>query len=479
MASESIKEADSKWQKKAGFDLRLDKTKILKKALASVKKDGQNLPKTSSAQVFKRKWERKTAVRSDEVVHSWQFVKRIAMKKLRNLRKLCDPDIHRKKLRGVEGLLLVVTQSSGTFTDTEADEIVDTYILCQESPSLHPLQTAIPKGSVSPKFRKTCGGIFKSMLFGHIPLRSALARRGYFLNHGLFSSAESMQLMKNFDAFLRTRGYSTDPESKWNLMKDGFATFYRKTKLFLYVGRNLNRSSDQLLLRLISLHHTLKRSTLSAEEDSFLIREAEVLKNEGVHKRFKCIGGELGRLSVQVKSRHCRLTSSKCHPPDPLKLNKAIADLQERNLIASLEDIPFEALALKYGMSENDLRLYWIQEGKQLNIRSKLPRWTLKDTIELLNKIKESGEDEENCVDFEGIFDRHFQGRAVDWKHLREHFGRVRRVVPYYMLDDLQSVVSVAKKHVKKQIRKREKLGTEAVTGHLECANVDEDVFEP
>ena len=130
-------------------------------------------------------------------------------------------------------------------------------------------------------------------------------------------------------------------------------------------------------------------------------------------------------------------------------------------------------------MSENDLRLYWIQEGKQLYIRSKLPRWTLKDTIELLNKIKESGEDEENCVDFEGIFDRHFQGRAVDWKHLREHFGRVRRVVPYYMLDDLQSVVSVAKKHVKKQIRKREKLGTEAVTGHLECANVDEDVFEP
>ena len=66
MTSEPLKEADSKWKKKAGLDLRLDKSKILKEALDSAGEKRQNLPKTNSAQVFKRNWERKKKVRSDD-----------------------------------------------------------------------------------------------------------------------------------------------------------------------------------------------------------------------------------------------------------------------------------------------------------------------------------------------------------------------------------------------------------------------------
>ena len=93
MASEPIKEADSNWQKKAGFDLRQDKTKILKEALASAEENGQSLPKTDSAQVFQRKKGSKKSARADEGIISWESLKRKAMKKLRNLRNLHDPDI--------------------------------------------------------------------------------------------------------------------------------------------------------------------------------------------------------------------------------------------------------------------------------------------------------------------------------------------------------------------------------------------------
>jgi len=176
------------------------------------------------------------------------------------------------------------------------------------------------------------------------------------------------------------------------------------------------------------------------------------------------------------------LTSSKTPPPDPQKLHESIAHLEDENIIASLEDIPFHILASENRMSENDLRSYWFREGKQRYLRSKLPRWTLADTLELLDKIQESGEDEENCVDFEGIFDRHFRGKAVDWKHLREHFGRIRRIVPYYMLDDLQSIVSVTKKHVKKRLRrkKRDRSSAEGEPEEtcIQDAEADEDMFE-
>jgi len=481
-----IKEADSNWQKKAGLDLRLDKTKVLKEALVSAEENGQNLPKSDSAQVFKRKWEKKKTVQSDEAEFSWQFIRHEAMKKLRNLRKLHDPDVQRKKLRAVEGMLWVALSKGGFFTDSEADEIVDAYVYCQESPSLHPLQTAFPKGYVPRKFRTKAfakvRSVEKTLVFDHPPLKSALARRGYFLNNGFFSSAESVQLMKNFDEFLLSRGYSTDQESKWNLLRKDFFTFYRETKLFLYVGKGLNRSSHQLKLRLIALHHGYKRDRVSAQEDEFVLREVEALKSRGFYRRFKRIGDQLGRFNQQVKGRYHYLTSSMPLPPDPQKLHESIANLEDKNIIASLEDIPFHMLASENGMSENDLRSYWFREGKQRYLRSKLPRWTLADTLELLDKIQESGEDEENCVDFEGIFDRHFRGKVVDWKHLREHFGRIRRVVPYYMLDDLQSIVSVAKKHVKKRLRKR-KRDRSSAEGEpeetcIEDAEADEDMFE-
>ena len=54
MASEPTKEVDPNWQKKAGLDLRLDKTKILKDALTSAEENGLSLPKTDSAQVLKK-----------------------------------------------------------------------------------------------------------------------------------------------------------------------------------------------------------------------------------------------------------------------------------------------------------------------------------------------------------------------------------------------------------------------------------------
>ena len=64
-------------------------------------------------------------------------------------------------------------------------------------------------------------------------------------------------------------------------------------------------------------------------------------------------------------------------------------------------------------------------------------------------------EDDENALDFDTIKKRCFEGKVVDGQHLREHYNRIRRDVSYYMLSDLQSVVSAAKKEVERKLREK------------------------
>ena len=76
----------------------------------------------------------------------------------------------------------------------------------------------------------------------------------------------------------------------------------------------------------------------------------------------------------------------------------------------------------------------------------------MKDSLALLQAIQTDGEEDENCIDFKGIYERSFIGKVQNWEHLREHFLRMRRIVPYYMLNDLQSTVAAAMKEIKVKI---------------------------
>jgi len=48
------------------------------------------------------------------------------------------------------------------------------------------------------------------------------------------------------------------------------------------------------------------------------------------------------------------------------------------------------------------------------------------------------------------MYKKHFQEQAYDWKHLREQFNRLRRVVDHYLVHDLPTVVSALKSAHKK-----------------------------
>ena len=97
---------------------------------------------------------------------------------------------------------------------------------------------------------------------------------------------------------------------------------------------------------------------------------------------------------------------------------------------------------------------YWAKEGKRKYVRSKLPRWTLEDSDLLLEKVGETEEEDEKCVDFKMIFEQHFREKCADWRHLLDYFTRLRRDVPFYMLNDLQSVVRAVRKDIKEKILK-------------------------
>merc|ERR1719234_1128027 len=107
--------------------------------------------------------------------------------------------------------------------------------------------------------------------------------------------------MSNFEEFLSKRGLPTDRSSIWDVMKDNFRKFYKNNKLFLYVGDGLNRTSDQLYLRLYSLYHNCKRDKTNAAEDGFILDQEMKLQKEGVRKRFRKIGDDLDRFSENVR----------------------------------------------------------------------------------------------------------------------------------------------------------------------------------
>ena len=133
---------------------------------------------------------------------------------------------------------------------------------------------------------------------------------------------------------------------------------------------------------------------------------------------------------------------------------KAIAKSQgiKDNAINIDATVPYDVIAAELGLSAEDLQRYWLKEGKKKYTRSLLPKWSHADSLLLLNEIESTEEEDENCVNFEQIYQKSFQGKVVDWKHLREHYNRLRRVVPYYLLKDLKTAVLVAKKELKRKM---------------------------
>ena len=79
--------------------------------------------------------------------------------------------------------------------------------------------------------------------------------------------------------------------------------------------------------------------------------------------------------------------------------------------------------------------------------QSELLSWALEDSNLLLEKVAASGKEKLEEVDFEGIFEENFQGKCVDWQHLRMTLKEILRHnrldfnIPCYKKEGLQSAV--------------------------------------
>ena len=79
--------------------------------------------------------------------------------------------------------------------------------------------------------------------------------------------------------------------------------------------------------------------------------------------------------------------------------------------------------------------------------QSELLSWALEDSNLLLEKVAASGKEKLEEVDFEGIFEENFQGKCVDWQHLRKRLkdilsqSRHYYNIPCFKKEGLQSAV--------------------------------------
>jgi len=459
------------WSKKVGLDLRWDKSKILREALENEGKGSKDVPKVKNAQIHICK-ENYIRNKSDGS-QCHEKLKRRIMRKLTKLPQL-PLELRGKRLRKIEGMVYYVLNTNGCFSDSEADKIVDTYMICRErsNPKHHPLQsTFISSRAYRPRENMSTNDRASSVtIFCDPTLRRALGKRGYHVNIGPFSSAESLTLMKNFEKFLRKHDKLTDRKSIWSLFQDGFQAFFHQTRMFIYIGRNLNRASSQLYVRLFTLYHPFLNGKSDAQTDAFILKRVPELAHK--RKKYKIIGEEIDRFPAFARERHYKLLRQETGINGKRRkaLIQLIAELQNCDVKdIDSSKIPFAKLAAKFVVNEDNLRAFWQREGRRLCARVALPIWRLEDSVALLDAIESYGEEDENCIDFREIYARSFRGKVADWEHLREHYNRVRRVVPFYMLEDLPSTLASAKKELRKKLEERQEETQES--------DEDEDTF--
>ena len=463
------------WSKKEGYNLTCDKRSILAKELK--KKGGattKKLPKISDNQVH--------ALKESHLFYKYDEGAKV--KKHRKLKAKIFSGIASlygnegiekmgKRLRKLEGMVYHVLTNRGTFNEEEADKIVDAYMICRErrDPTHHPLQTATVSGN---KY-KCRSSIQNRTIFSHPIVRRSLGKRGFYLNNGPFSETETLTLMKNFEKFLAVRGKDTDRETIWNLLHDEFLQFYRDTQIFLYIGKGLNRSTFQIYTRLYSLYHPYINGKSDAKTDSYIMERAPALEGMGLHRRYKVIGEEIQRYRYFVHDRYKALAKQKdgFDKETTKKIVAAVGEYRKRNrsvggVNADADDISLADIAAELGLCEKKLRTYWKTAGRKSVARASLPRWTLKDSLSLFDEIEKEEEEDENCIDFDGIHRRVFGEKVKDWQHLREHYNRVRRRVSYYVTKDLPTVVSVVKKDLKERMAKAGDRGCDDEEGEEE-----------
>ena len=161
------------WSKKEGLDLRWDKTKILKKQLKVKGRNSKEIPVVQDPQVHKAKDNYIRPTRDYKNIKNHEKFRKRTMRMISYVGATADMKERGIRLRKVEARVYHFLTNSGSFTEQEADKIVEAYMISREredDPNHHPLQTFVP---TSRKY-KCESTIHNTLVFSDATLRRAL-----------------------------------------------------------------------------------------------------------------------------------------------------------------------------------------------------------------------------------------------------------------------------------------------------------------
>jgi len=295
----------------------------------------------------------------------WEEYKSSIFMELSRLQFISDVDKRLFDLSGLNAYLYHALKLGCTLSESEADKIVDYNMRFHEKEGGHPLQTAAV-------FVRSCKGfctiIGLNQLFFYKVLNEALSRRGFYVNYGLFSSAETALLISNTKSFLEKCKKPTTDTFIWGILTEPKLKFIRDSRMFLEIGRNLNRSSYQMFMKLRHLFHPFDVGRYTVEMDQLILDE---VKHRSVHCLNNKLGEELNRYNKSVAGRRqCMERRDFKTTLNFDKLLDLIAQTQNCNKKDINPDIVCLAtLAKKTRIDVNRLRDFWWKEGRQIVLR--------------------------------------------------------------------------------------------------------------
>ncbi|XP_013395880.1 cyclin-D-binding Myb-like transcription factor 1 [Lingula anatina] len=264
--------------------------------------------------------------------------------------------------------------------------------------------------------------------------KSALHSKGVKWKQGQWSKEEVDLLQMNIVNYCKSHGIADPTEIIFEMSKDERKDFYRR------IAVGLERPLFSVYRRVIRMYDQKNHMGKYTPEEIEKLRELKVKYGTDWAR----IGQALGRSAASVKDR-CRLMKDTCNSgkwlnDEEKRLAEAVMSLTGGKQGDSVTSgLSWAAVADHVKTrSEKQCRTKWLN---YLNWKNKGGTdWTRDDDIQLTLRIIESGVNDENEVDWEGLTRNWSSARSPQW--LRGKWWQLKRHVPDYHALSLQEIAA-------------------------------------
>ncbi|XP_013393350.1 cyclin-D-binding Myb-like transcription factor 1 [Lingula anatina] len=264
--------------------------------------------------------------------------------------------------------------------------------------------------------------------------KTALHSKGVKWKQGQWSKEEVDLLQMNIVNYCKSHGIADPTEIIFEMSKDERKDFYRR------IAVGLERPLFSVYRRVIRMYDQKNHMGKYTPEEIEKLRELKVKYGTDWAR----IGQALGRSAASVKDR-CRLMKDTCNSgkwlnDEEKRLAEAVMNLTGGKQGDSVTSgLSWAAVADHVKTrSEKQCRTKWLN---YLNWKNKGGTdWTRDDDIQLTLRIIESGVNDENEVDWEGLTRNWSSARSPQW--LRGKWWQLKRHVPDYHALSLQEIAA-------------------------------------